>query len=97
LHSLFSGKDVEGDHEGRAEELLWLTATKQPRGGHGEGGTLSLQDITSTQTNFPMVLLMYMHLTFKTKAITNVNFILIQKNCFIVCVSPYMLLKSCRQ
>jgi hypothetical protein len=34
----------------------------------------------STQTNFPMVFLMYMH-PFETKAITNVNLILIQNNC----------------
>jgi hypothetical protein len=42
--ALFQGEDVEGDHEDGAKELLWPTA-KQPRGGHGEGGTISPQDI----------------------------------------------------
>jgi hypothetical protein len=50
-----------------------------------------------TQTNFPMALLMYMHLTFETKSISNINFILTQNNCLIVYTSPCMLMKSWRQ
>jgi hypothetical protein len=45
LRGLVFEKEIEGDREDAAEELLWPTATKQPHGGHGEGSAMSPQAI----------------------------------------------------
>jgi hypothetical protein len=48
----------------------------------GKEGTLSPQDLDTDMEHpyqLPMVLLMYMHPTFETKAITNIIFYLISK------------------
>jgi hypothetical protein len=81
---------MEGDREDRAEELLWPTATKRSRGGHGEASSMSPQDIAmdlehpDQLSHGSLYVHALMHLTFETKAITNINFFFIQNNCLLV-------------
>jgi hypothetical protein len=77
---------------GSNEEASWRTWERRrpvtARYHHG---------LKSTHTNFPTVLSVYMNLCTspsETKAITNVNFFLIQNNCLLIYASPYMLRKK---
>jgi hypothetical protein len=79
LRGLVFGKDIERDCEDTAKELFWPTAIKQPHGGHGEGSAMSPQNIAmdlehpDQLPHGSLYVHALMHLTFETKAITNIS------------------------
>jgi hypothetical protein len=96
LRSLVSGKDVERDRKGRAQELLWPTATKAASRWTPEGGTLSLQDIAidlehPDQFTHGSLDVHAPHFHNKSNNQHQFHF---NPECLIVYASPYMLMKS---